>query len=98
VGKSGAWNEINGSTGDFINWTTSTNPYLLYTEVGPVNQNLTSTHGIGKIAKYNHTDDRAFLRGGSWGSGANAGVFALHLNSSPSRSNAYIGFRWRHVW
>ncbi len=93
VGKSGAWNEINGSTGDFINWTTSTNPYLLYTEVGPVNQNLTSTHGIGKIAKYDHTDDRAFLRGGRWTNGANAGVFALYLDYSPSYSSTNIGFR-----
>jgi prepilin-type N-terminal cleavage/methylation domain-containing protein len=90
---SGAWNEINGSTGNFINWTTSTNPYLLYTEAGPVNQNLTSTHGIGKIAKYNHTDDRAFVRGGDWNNGALAGVFALRLSHSPSHSNGYIGFR-----
>ena len=93
VGKSGARNEINGSTGDFINWTTSTNPYLLYTEAGPVNQNLTSTHGIGKISKHDHTDDRAFFRGGRWDGGANAGVFALHLNHSPSYSSTSVGFR-----
>jgi len=36
---------------------------------------------------------RAFLRGGSWGTGTGAGVFALSLNYVPSTSNPHFGFR-----
>ncbi|MDH5720813.1 MAG: formylglycine-generating enzyme family protein [Spirochaetia bacterium] len=35
----------------------------------------------------------AALRGSSWSSGSGAGVFALALDSGPSNSNMYIGFR-----
>ena len=35
----------------------------------------------------------AFIRGGNWNNGANAGVFALNLNNAPSNSNTNIGFR-----
>jgi len=36
---------------------------------------------------------RAVLRGGSWGNGANAGCFAMSLNNAPSYSSTIIGFR-----
>lgn len=35
----------------------------------------------------------AFLRGGNWNNGANAGAFTLNLNNSPANSNENIGFR-----
>ena len=35
----------------------------------------------------------AFLRGGYWFSGVDAGAFTLSLNDSPTYSSCYIGFR-----
>jgi len=35
----------------------------------------------------------AFLRGGNWNNGANAGAFTLNLNNAPSNTNTNIGFR-----
>jgi len=35
----------------------------------------------------------AFFRGGYWSNGANAGSFALNLDSAPSHSYTSIGFR-----
>jgi formylglycine-generating enzyme required for sulfatase activity len=37
-----------------------------------------------------------FIRGGRWGSGNNAGVFALGLNEGRSYANSNIGFRCTH--
>ncbi|MDD2796868.1 MAG: prepilin-type N-terminal cleavage/methylation domain-containing protein [Candidatus Pacebacteria bacterium] len=60
-------------------------------------------NGVGKIyIRYTASADNsnkgdtarhAFLRGGHWNYGANAGVFALDLSYSPSYSNGHIGFR-----
>ena len=60
-------------------------------------------NGVGKIyIRYTASEDNsnkgdtarhAFIRGGYWNNGANAGVFALTLNYSPSRSSAGVGFR-----
>ena len=36
---------------------------------------------------------RTAIRGGYWGAGVNAGVFALYLSSPPSYSSYYFGFR-----
>lgn len=36
---------------------------------------------------------RAFIRGGNWNNGSNAGVLTLNLNNSPSNTNSNIGFR-----
>ena len=36
---------------------------------------------------------RGFIRGGFWGDGAGAGVFALYLNNAPSSATHSIGFR-----
>ncbi|MFZ1250568.1 MAG: hypothetical protein WAR37_03945 [Candidatus Microsaccharimonas sp.] len=36
---------------------------------------------------------RAFIRGGNWNNGTNAGVLTLNLNNSPSNTNTNIGFR-----
>ena len=35
----------------------------------------------------------AFLRGGNWNNGANAGAFTLNLNNAPTNTNNNIGFR-----
>ena len=35
----------------------------------------------------------AFIRGGNWDNGANAGAFTLNLNNAPENSNTNIGFR-----
>jgi hypothetical protein len=59
---------------------------------------LGGSHGIGRI--YIDINDaspsgaiHAFIRGGGWGSGAGAGVFALLLSIAPSNTDTYIGFR-----
>jgi len=36
---------------------------------------------------------RVAFRGGYWGNGVRAGVFALNLNNAPSNRNVNIGFR-----
>ncbi len=52
----------------------------------------TSANGVGQY--YGCTaNGNAFLRGGSWSSGANAGAFALYLSNAPSASNTNVGFR-----
>jgi len=41
----------------------------------------------------NTAGERAALRGGYWGGGSDAGVFALSLNNAPSSSLSGVGFR-----
>ena len=67
---------------------------LAYSEVGPKDNTLTMSNGVGGIYyDTTYTSNRAFLRGGNWINGASAGVFALHLISSPTSLSADIGFR-----
>ena len=70
---------------------------LPYTEVGPKETYATpSSNGLGRIyinTSNGSSANRAFLRGGAWGNGADAGVFALALGNSPTYLNAGIGFR-----
>jgi len=40
-----------------------------------------------------YSGTRAFLRGGNWNNGGNAGVLNLNLNNAPSNTNTNIGFR-----
>ncbi|MDD2909446.1 MAG: hypothetical protein PHU74_00790, partial [Candidatus Pacebacteria bacterium] len=68
-------------------------------ELGPLG-NYNSANGVGKIytdydaaAGSSDTYTHAFLRGGSWDHGANAGVFALFLYYSPAHLYTNIGFR-----
>ena len=79
---------------EIINVTNWGNTSLSYSEVGPKNNILTRTNGVGSIL-YNSDDNtiRIFRRGGAWNYGTYAGVFALDLNSSPSTSSGSIGFR-----
>ncbi|MGB4769061.1 MAG: SUMF1/EgtB/PvdO family nonheme iron enzyme, partial [Candidatus Microsaccharimonas sp.] len=53
-----------------------------------------ATKGVGRIyANYADAGSRAFVRGGYWSNGANAGVLTLSLGSSPSYTNTNFGFR-----
>ena len=53
-----------------------------------------STQGIGQLySNYGETGVRAFLRGGAWAYGANAGVLTLLLSNASSYTNTHIGFR-----
>ncbi len=63
-------------------------------EVGSGITGWGATKGVGSIyAGYADTGSRAFIRGGSSGNGAFAGVLALALNVAPSHMAASIGFR-----
>lgn len=35
----------------------------------------------------------AFIRGGNWNNGSNAGAFTLNVNNAPTNTNTNIGFR-----
>jgi len=41
----------------------------------------------------NLTSERLPIRGGNWGNGSRAGVFALNLDDARSHAHATIGFR-----
>ena len=67
---------------------------LAYSEIGPKDNTFTMSNGVGGIYyDTSYTSNRAFLRGGYWSSGADAGVFALVLKYSPTYLTAGIGFR-----
>jgi len=96
--QSSNWYEYNGTiVADF-----SKAIILPYSMAGPKAAH-NSANGVGKIyvdtdaswsnnTPYDNTI-HAFLRGGYWNNGANAGVFALYLNFSPSYSYTSVGFR-----
>ena len=61
----------------------------------PMN-NYNYIQGYGRIYSSGvstNTTNYAFLRGGYWSSGANAGVLTLGLRYGPGSSNTYFGFR-----
>jgi len=67
---------------------------LAYSEIGPKDNTLTRSNGVGGIYYDTiYTSNRAFLRGGDWGDGAGAGVFALFLGLSPTGTGTGFGFR-----
>jgi formylglycine-generating enzyme required for sulfatase activity len=89
------WLEFNQIT----NWSTN----LGYDNVGPKDKSKTGSNGVGRIyadpdtsysnnSPYDNTV-HAFIRGGCWDNGADAGAFALNLNNSPANTNTNIGFR-----
>ena len=81
------WEEIANIT----DWG-STNLY--YAEVGPFDSSLVSTDGVGRIYyKSSDSTARAFMRGGRWDSGSDAGAFAFAIEEAPSGSSTDIGFR-----
>ncbi|QQS17431.1 collagen-like protein [Candidatus Saccharibacteria bacterium] len=53
-----------------------------------------ATNGLGRLySNRGETGLRAFGRGGSWGSGTYAGVFALFLFFAPGSTSSSVGFR-----
>ena len=64
--------------------------------VGPSNSSWGFTQNMGQIYSDGTSTNNttfAFIRGGYWGNTANAGVFALAVNNTPSYSDNAIGFR-----
>ena len=60
--------------------------------IGPPNVSWNTNYGVGYY--YGCTvNGNAFLRGGRWGSGGDAGAFTANLDYAPSSSYATIGFR-----
>lgn len=54
----------------------------------------TASQGIGYLySNYGETGTRAFIRGGGYANGNNAGVLELQLNQAPSNTATSIGFR-----
>ncbi len=55
-------------------------------------------HDIGRVRS--HSSDattKGFVRGGYWGDGNSAGIFALDLNNNPTVNSTQIGFRMVEV-
>lgn len=72
-------------------WDVQTNS-TFRANAGPLNETLGSDNGVGRVFS-SSTETNAFLRGGVWGGGADAGPFALDLNRAPSGSFSFFGFR-----
>ncbi|MEF2175520.1 MAG: prepilin-type N-terminal cleavage/methylation domain-containing protein [Candidatus Absconditabacteria bacterium] len=60
--------------------------------IGPMNSNINSIHGIGRI-RSNIGINNIFLRGGSAYDGTYAGLYSIDLNRNTSNSNGHVGFR-----
>ena len=86
VGQSSyVWNDYNNSN---LQWNG------LSSESQPSGTLYARSYGVGGV--YSNPSEaglRAFIRGGYWDDGSNAGVLALNLSSSPSSTNTNIGFR-----
>jgi formylglycine-generating enzyme required for sulfatase activity len=52
-----------------------------------------ATNGIGQYVGGANGGGGALLRGGSWGDGSSAGVFAVYLYDGPSVTRTNVGFR-----
>jgi formylglycine-generating enzyme required for sulfatase activity len=79
------------SSGAYIDWTDSNlSDYEKYT-AGP-SGNYTSANGVGRYYGCS-ANGNAMRRGGTWDTGAYAGIFALVLNDVPTGSSANFGFR-----
>jgi len=54
----------------------------------------TTAQGIGHLySNYSETLDRAYLRGGSWGTTTNTGILSLNIGAATSYTSASVGFR-----
>ena len=77
----------------------ATNGSLTYDDMRPSNSAWNSDGSVGRL--YTDANDpypsgayiHAFLRGGTWGHGAYAGLFTLGLHTAPSGTGSDIGFR-----
>ena len=94
----------NGTAGwEWCQWN-STAPYVTaYNDssfsaatVAPPNSSWTSAQGMGQLYTYGsgaNQGTNAFVRGGYWSNGANAGPFTLILIWGAGSTNAGVGFR-----
>jgi flagellin-like protein len=81
---------IDGSDTDGY-WDTQTNATFRL-NAGPSNPTWGESEGMGIVYDSNVMTN-SFLRGGRWAAGADAGAFALHLNSGPSLVGTTVGLR-----
>ncbi|HVC36490.1 MAG TPA: hypothetical protein VNE40_03570 [Candidatus Dormibacteraeota bacterium] len=64
--------------------------------LNPTDMGWNSTQGLGQIYSENSTTNAiqyAFLRGGSWADGSDAGAFSLALSAAPTYTDNNFGFR-----
>jgi hypothetical protein len=64
-----------------------------YKDLFLLNSDYNSDNGIGYFWNYYSGSDVAFLRGGTWGNGAGAGVLLLAADRDPSGADFSLGFR-----
>jgi len=80
--------EWNDSAIDWAAFPTSSRPSAISTTVG----GYTSAQGIGQLfSNRDESNERGFMRGGSWDAGA--GVLSLYLRDAPSVAWPITGFR-----
>jgi prepilin-type N-terminal cleavage/methylation domain-containing protein len=84
----------------WIEWPNITTPGTLSPNVFPSGTGIsgasswTSSNGVGQLlSNPAETSLHGFPRGGSWSYGGDAGVLALSLSDSPSRTTTFVGFR-----
>ena len=96
TGAPSTWKQWNGPS---INWgsalAATSRPSALAGMPGVGNVNAwASSQGIGQLYSNQYvTDLRALRRGGTWVSGAGAGVLTLNISNSPTARGVDIGFR-----
>ena len=78
------------TTGGWVEWNHINVTAGAIDTYGPSNGYL-SAQGMGQI--YGGAISNAFLRGGRWDNGANAGVFAFSLGVGPTGQYGNLGFR-----
>ena len=103
------WTDAIMNTGDMPEDATPASEWLEYTAVTkykalnyirPPDGAWNANTGVGQIYTDVGTANtiRAFLRGGDWNYGADAGAFTLFLNYAPSYTNTHFGFRCVASW
>ena len=58
-----------------------------------VNSLTGASNGLGQYCAGNNSSGGAVFRGGGWGNGANAGIFAVYLRYAPSNTVTDVGIR-----
>ena len=79
------------STGGWIEWTYANINTFEKTLGGPLG-NYDASNSVGRYYGCT-TAGNGFLRSGTWNDGEGAGAFYLYLDSAPSNTYTYIGFR-----
>jgi prepilin-type N-terminal cleavage/methylation domain-containing protein len=64
-----------------------------YDDIRPSQPSWSHSQGLGYYYSSFSESERAFCRGGSWGNGSSAGLFALLLGISPTNTGTLFGFR-----